>query len=138
MVSRFGTSDQRSRADCRRWHHRRADSRFSPNARAFGLRLAHRRIGTSRFGCAAPQTSPGARRMKIKFLALVTLTCLILASSAHAVLYSVTDLGTLGGTTSRAYGINNTGTIVGQAYTPTTRDAFSYSGGVMTDLGTLG
>ena len=57
---------------------------------------------------------------------------------AHAVLYSVTDLGTLGGTTSQAYSINSAGTIVGQANTGSDNHAFSYSGGVMIDLGTLG
>jgi probable HAF family extracellular repeat protein len=51
----------------------------------------------------------------------------------------MTDLGTLGGGSSVAYGINNSGTIVGYAYTSGgPQHAFSYSGGLMTDLGTLG
>src|SRR5262249_51045002 len=51
----------------------------------------------------------------------------------------MTDLGTLGGTTSVAHAVNDAGTIVGYAYTGGgDQHAFSYSGGVMTDLGTLG
>lgn len=46
-----------------------------------------------------------------------------------------TSLGTLGGDHSIATAINNSGTIVGLAYTSNHRQhAFSYSGGVMTDL----
>jgi probable HAF family extracellular repeat protein len=46
----------------------------------------------------------------------------------------------LGGTSSAANGINDSGTIVGNAFLTgnTFPHAFSYSGGVMTDLGTLG
>jgi probable HAF family extracellular repeat protein len=54
--------------------------------------------------------------------------------------YTITDLGTLGGTTSIAEGLNNAGQVVG--YSDTTGDveehAFLYSNGVITDLGTLG
>lgn len=51
-----------------------------------------------------------------------------------------TDLGTLGGTKSNAYGINTDGTIVGQAYDPTGvyRPFIRRPGSAMTDLGTLG
>jgi probable HAF family extracellular repeat protein len=50
------------------------------------------------------------------------------------------DLGTLGGTNSVAYGINNAGQVVGGADTAgdATEDAFLYSGGKMIDLGNLG
>ena len=39
------------------------------------------------------------------------------AGSFAQTLYSITDLGTLGGTLSSAYGINNNRQIVGGAYT---------------------
>lgn len=49
------------------------------------------------------------------------------------------DLGTLGGTTSIAQGVSSSGTIVGWSFTASgAQHAFSYSGGIMTDLGTLG
>jgi probable HAF family extracellular repeat protein len=53
--------------------------------------------------------------------------------------YSVTDLGTLGGQTSAAYGLNAAGDAVGESDLPTGQygDAFLYSGGVMTDLGKI-
>ena len=52
----------------------------------------------------------------------------------------MTDLGTLGGTNSNAYGINDSGQVVGMPTPPATplQHAFLYSGSTMTDLGTLG
>jgi probable HAF family extracellular repeat protein len=57
--------------------------------------------------------------------------------------YTVTDLGTLGGTYSSAYGINNVGVVAGGAATPTqtggvSQTAFLWYGRHMIDLGTLG
>jgi len=61
---------------------------------------------------------------------------------AHAFIWSngvMNDLGTLGGNGSRAYGINDSGQVVGEAQTAGGQNhAFSYSNGLMTDIGTLG
>jgi probable HAF family extracellular repeat protein len=61
----------------------------------------------------------------------------------HAFMYAnstLTDLGTLGGPASKAFGINSAGVIVGRAdfgSGATQHHGFSYSAGVMTDLGEL-
>ena len=61
------------------------------------------------------------------------------ASAVQALSYTVTDLGTLGGASSEARGINNSGQVTGYSRTAaSTFHAFLYSNGVMTDLGTLG
>lgn len=67
------------------------------------------------------------------------LVLLFIANTAFAVDYSIIDLGTLGGTGSYAWSINDSGQVVGGAWTSDAEDhAFLYSGGVMNDLGTLG
>jgi probable HAF family extracellular repeat protein len=50
------------------------------------------------------------------------------------------DLGTLGGSESHAWGINNSGQVVGYSYITgdSTEHAFLYDGTAMNDLGTLG
>ncbi len=53
--------------------------------------------------------------------------------------YVLVDLGTLGGSQSRAQAINNAGHIAGWSHDAAGQDrAFLYAEGVMTDLGTLG
>jgi len=54
------------------------------------------------------------------------------------ILYSVTDLGTLGGNFSEGHGINNAGQVVGTSrLAPTLEHAFLYSNGQLRDLNDL-
>jgi len=56
-----------------------------------------------------------------------------------ALTYNIIDLGTLGGFSSVALGVNDKGQVVGSADTPQgLRHAYRWENGVMTDLGTLG
>ena len=50
----------------------------------------------------------------------------------------MTDLGTLGGTFSQAFGINARGQVVGQSTVAIGQSAFLWEAGTMTDLSTLG
>jgi probable HAF family extracellular repeat protein len=61
-------------------------------------------------------------------------------ATAQIISYHITDLGTLGGTSSEAEGINHGGQVVGNADLPgdESQHAFLYNGSTMTDLGTLG
>jgi len=96
---------------------------------------------------SAPKPTP-LRRQKMKsktltcFTAMTLLTVLVapLQLIAQHARYTVTDLGTLGGTFSEADGINNRGSVEGTSTLPgdTTLHAFLWRNGVMTDLGTLG
>ena len=78
---------------------------------------------------------------KWNLLAMVFVLSALLCLADSGAAYSggtMIDLGTLGGTDSWAFGINNNGQIVGGSYTASGQDhAFLYSGGTMTDLGTL-
>jgi probable HAF family extracellular repeat protein len=66
------------------------------------------------------------------------------SGQTHAFLWSdstgMVDLGTLGGSSSRATSVNNLGHVVGYAYLAgnTAYHAFRWASGTMTDLGTLG
>ena len=54
--------------------------------------------------------------------------------------YTITDLGTLGGSSSSALAINNEGQVVGRSTLPgdAVTGAFLWQDGTMTDLGSLG
>ena len=64
-------------------------------------------------------------------------TVLSATLSAHAgTTYAVTELGTLGGLWTYAYGINNAGQVTGLSATASgLTHAFVFGGGAMTDLG---
>jgi len=60
---------------------------------------------------------------------------------AEATVYSITDLGDLGGNYSQGRYVNNAGQVVGTSYlsgSPHQEHAFIWQSGSMTDLGTLG
>ena len=87
------------------------------------------------------------RRVTIVLLITGILAVLSLASgqfhqtrASSATMYSVTDLGTLGGTFSGAGAINNRGEVTGiSAFAgDVALRGFIWKNGVMTDLGTLG
>ncbi len=74
-----------------------------------------------------------------RFCAIVTTLGAFAILSARAQNYAITDLGTLGGTNSQAYSINNRGQIVGMgSLTNGAMHAFLFQNGMMSDLGTLG
>ncbi len=52
--------------------------------------------------------------------------------------YTITDLGTLGGTTTKGYGINENGQVVGASKIGSYMHAFLWDDGTMTNLGALG
>lgn len=78
--------------------------------------------------------------MKSHIILLFIVFSTFALNPVRAVQYAITDLGTLGGSMSVAYGINDYGQVVGGAYNNKNKyHAFLYSGnGPMQDLGTLG
>lgn len=77
--------------------------------------------------------------MKKLFLTMAALALLAACVVSQAsVRYTLTDLGTLGGTDTRAWSINDSGEVVGSSkYSPFNSHAFRWAGGVLTDLGTI-
>jgi probable HAF family extracellular repeat protein len=73
-------------------------------------------------------------------LAAATVAAWTVCSLASSTTYTVVDLGTLGGSSSRARAINSNGDVVGDALAPgdKLRHAFLWHDGKMVDLGTLG
>jgi probable HAF family extracellular repeat protein len=89
-----------------------------------------------------PATRHRSMGRKILGLMLVVAgACQLLLALAHAQgSYFITDLGTLGGDSSQAYGLNAFGQVTGVSETAgnAARHAFLYYNGRMQDLGTLG
>jgi probable HAF family extracellular repeat protein len=77
--------------------------------------------------------------IRLTFL-LVMLVTLRTSAAWGQVEYTVTDLGTLGGTGSLGTAVNNRGQVSGKSFLPddTEIHAFVWENGVMVDLGTLG
>jgi probable HAF family extracellular repeat protein len=86
------------------------------------------------------------RKWQLAFVCLLALALLPFApaprGTAQAPGYTVTDLGTLGGDASRAFGLDECGNVVGDSQAAAGASApsrpFLWKSGVMTDLGTLG
>jgi len=81
-----------------------------------------------------------SRRHPFALLALFVCAVCPVDRTAAQQAFELTDLGTLGGTTSTGVGINAAGQVVGSSTTAgdAATHAFLYKSGVMTDLGTLG
>jgi probable HAF family extracellular repeat protein len=73
-------------------------------------------------------------------LAAALAALLALPAAAGNVVFTVTDLGTLGGSSSLAHGLNDNGVVVGESFTAggSLPQAFRWSNGVMTAMGQSG
>jgi probable HAF family extracellular repeat protein len=79
------------------------------------------------------------KKNTLKIVLVIALSGLALSANATLPTYTFTDLGTLGGISSWANAINNSGQIVGYSWTADrTVHATMWNGAVATDLGALG
>jgi probable HAF family extracellular repeat protein len=82
--------------------------------------------------CAALK---GTRFFSVHLLNLLLIFASGVLEKTRAATFSIADLGTLGGAYSLGYGINNSGSVVGESETMNTlTHAFMFSAGAITDL----
>src|ERR1035437_187980 len=112
----------------------RSRSTFSSAIHQFLTQTGDARAATGSYAEARMQTN-----LCRIILAGAALACAGGPAWAGTIVYTVTDLGTLGGTSSSSDGISSNGTYVtGQSNNGSATHAFSTTGGAMKDLGTLG